>query len=448
MLSRVSLRNSGPRAVFYRTDDGFEDIVTGSLLKSPPTGLLKTLKSWKRRFFVLKKTSDNAYILKYYKSDEDRSKPQGVIDISTISYIYLSPENHVKWNVIQKMFKCSPEMVLFIRSGLRDYFLIGENKEEMDLWFESIYNILMSLSQKEHWSPERVECLTQRTRIGSKDSFSDQGSLDEEELKIRSSSDPEMTKECSSIKEGESKSRSSSNPETAKGCSTMTEASANSSHNVDSSPRYSDPEVAICPSPAYYDVPRNIMKDVTERNGRDFEKTEENGPSFYMEMESVYKTAKEVQPSNTDDAAPPCSKDKDDLGESNESLLHTINVALEGLQFQIKLLNEDQQRQTVGITENQIPVEKDVYINQSDLKDSLFLTEVDGKPCISQCLGLPNSGCLFHKGDQILAVNDLQTQNVKEVQTYLSKLLKAQVKITIQRIPGSGLLNSDTCACD
>ncbi|XP_015202903.2 pleckstrin homology domain-containing family S member 1 isoform X3 [Lepisosteus oculatus] len=408
MLSRVSLRNSGPRAVFYRTDDGFEDIVTGSLLKSPPTGLLKTLKSWKRRFFVLKKTSDNAYILKYYKSDEDRSKPQGVIDISTISYIYLSPENHVKWNVIQKMFKCSPEMVLFIRSGLRDYFLIGENKEEMDLWFESIYNILMSLSQKEHWSPERVECLTQRTRIGSKDSFSDQGSLDEEELKIRSSSDPEMTKECSSIREGESKSRSSSNPETAKGCSTMTEASANSSHNVDSSPRYSDPEVAICPSPAYYDVPRNIMKDVTERNGRDFEKTEENGPSFYMEMESVYKTAKEVQPSNTDDAAPPCSK----------------------------------------ITENQIPVEKDVYINQSDLKDSLFLTEVDGKPCISQCLGLPNSGCLFHKGDQILAVNDLQTQNVKEVQTYLSKLLKAQVKITIQRIPGSGLLNSDTCACD
>uniref|UniRef100_W5N2J9 Pleckstrin homology domain containing S1, tandem duplicate 3 n=1 Tax=Lepisosteus oculatus TaxID=7918 RepID=W5N2J9_LEPOC len=428
MLSRVSLRNSGPRAVFYRTDDGFEDIVTGSLLKSPPTGLLKTLKiqkSWKRRFFVLKKTSDNAYILKYYKSDEDRSKPQGVIDISTISYIYLSPENHVKWNVIQKMFKCSPEMVLFIRSGLRDYFLIGENKEEMDLWFESIYNILMSLSQKEHWSPE-------------------------EELKIRSSSDPEMTKECSSIKESPTNynywsthilmSIIYSTTTHTTWCQYFSKVlyihlkhvlyilyincqrckfKCNSA--VQGNKMYSDFSFTVVSECNAHQSSFDIMQTTnnslhSERNGRDFEKTEENGPSFYMEMESV---------------------DKDDLGESNINKIRNNHGHCTFITHCPSV-----------ITENQIPVEKDVYINQSDLKDSLFLTEVDGKPCISQCLGLPNSGCLFHKGDQILAVNDLQTQNVKEVQTYLSKLLKAQVKITIQRIPGSGLLNSDTCACD
>lgn len=50
----------------------------------------------------------------------------------------------------------------------------------------------------------------------------------------------------------------------------------------------------------------------------------------------------------------------------------------------------------------------------------LFLSSV------SKC-GEIQASCLFHKGDQILAVNDLLTDTVEEVQTYLKRLSKSEV---------------------
>lgn len=41
--------------------------------------------------------------------------------------------------------------------------------------------------------------------------------------------------------------------------------------------------------------------------------------------------------------------------------------------------------------------------------------------------GQPHSVCLFHKGDEILAINDLHAGSVEEVNMYLSKSLKNEV---------------------
>lgn len=41
--------------------------------------------------------------------------------------------------------------------------------------------------------------------------------------------------------------------------------------------------------------------------------------------------------------------------------------------------------------------------------------------------GQPQSVCLFHKGDEILAINDLHAGSVEEVNMYLSKSLKNEV---------------------
>ncbi|XP_041116289.1 uncharacterized protein LOC121321418 isoform X6 [Polyodon spathula] len=73
---------AAPSSVFYKAVDGVEEILSGYLVKSPPSGPFFYPKSWKRRFFVLCKTPDNVHLLKYCKDEDDRDKPLGVINLS------------------------------------------------------------------------------------------------------------------------------------------------------------------------------------------------------------------------------------------------------------------------------------------------------------------------------------------------------------------------------
>ncbi|XP_016335819.1 uncharacterized protein LOC107684118 [Sinocyclocheilus anshuiensis] len=137
-------------AKFYN-EPVMEELYTGYLLKSPPqTALTKTYlsqKSWKRRFFVLSKTGED-YQLTYHANDEKRDKPLGEIDISKISLLFTSPEAHQKWDWIQKQFKCSPSFVLFLKvdddtpKQAREYFLIGENRDEVDGWLNALVKVM------------------------------------------------------------------------------------------------------------------------------------------------------------------------------------------------------------------------------------------------------------------------------------------------------------------
>lgn len=51
------------------------------------------------------------------------------------------------------------------------------------------------------------------------------------------------------------------------------------------------------------------------------------------------------------------------------------------------------------------------------------------------------SSVLFHNGDQILAVNDLSTENLVELQTYLKKLINDQVSVHVRLEKWVFLLN-------
>uniref|UniRef100_A0A8C1GNX8 PH domain-containing protein n=1 Tax=Cyprinus carpio TaxID=7962 RepID=A0A8C1GNX8_CYPCA len=96
-------------------------------------------------------------------------------------------------------------------------------------------------------------------------------------------------------------------------------------------------------------------------------------------------------------------------------------------------------------SETHTHVEKEICISQNDLKNSLILTQEGGKPCVSDCRKIQDS-CLFHKGDQILAFNDLLIDTVEEIQTYVRRLSKDEVKLTIRRLIGSQPLHSESCA--
>lgn len=105
---------SGGNAVFYRPVGTTTEIRSGYLFKSPPPKLLKTevtesaqwmqyiaalyvwfllhfivcfimfllQKSWKKRYFVLFKISEQEYQLKYFRCPEEKDKPLGGIDLS------------------------------------------------------------------------------------------------------------------------------------------------------------------------------------------------------------------------------------------------------------------------------------------------------------------------------------------------------------------------------
>uniref|UniRef100_A0A3Q4MZF5 PH domain-containing protein n=1 Tax=Neolamprologus brichardi TaxID=32507 RepID=A0A3Q4MZF5_NEOBR len=51
----------------------------------------------------------------------------------------------------------------------------------------------------------------------------------------------------------------------------------------------------------------------------------------------------------------------------------------------------------------------------------------DNNRYVSGWTGQPQTVCLFHKGDQILAVNDLQVSTVEEFTTFIGKSLKNEV---------------------
>ncbi|XP_026132239.1 pleckstrin homology domain-containing family S member 1-like isoform X2 [Carassius auratus] len=137
-------KKSSTATTFY-SEPAVEELYTGYLVKSPPLTLTKNTKSWKNRFFVLSKIGENTFQLTYH-ADEKRDKPLGVIDISKISLLFISPETHQKWDWVKKQAKGSPSSVLFLKvedeKQSREYFLIGKDRADVDGWLNALFKAM------------------------------------------------------------------------------------------------------------------------------------------------------------------------------------------------------------------------------------------------------------------------------------------------------------------
>ncbi|KAL1264539.1 hypothetical protein QQF64_004894 [Cirrhinus molitorella] len=345
-------------AKFYNEPAMPEELYSGYLLKSPgQPALIKNTKSWRRRFFVLSKTSENFYQLIYHANNERRDKPLGEIHLSKISLLFSGPEAHQKWDCIQKNFKCSPSSVLFLKveedtpKNSRDYFLIEENSDDVDGWLNALVKVLKTQKSQ--------KLKDNRSRSASEPGTSSEPKVEDQPDDRRSA--PELMLTYPSLY----------------------------SH-YDYPRRLSEP-----PKPGELKIP--FIKDEDEE---DEMQDESPGESEYMSMESLQKALEADQ----QEADTTCM-------QKNEKHTH---------------------------------VEKEICISHSDLKNSLILTQAEGKPCVSDCQKIQES-CLFHKGDQILAFNDLLIDSVEEIQTYLRRLSKDEVKLTIRRFIGSQPLHSEPC---
>ncbi|XP_072523473.1 pleckstrin homology domain-containing family S member 1-like [Salminus brasiliensis] len=399
----------GRNSMFYEvpTSD-VEDVQSGYLYKSPPPSVLtKSMKSWKRRFFVLSMVNGHLHELKYYKDENKRDKPIGEIELYETSLLLLQPEAHPTWEWIQKNFRCSSSCVLFMRVIDRDYFLIGENSTEMDGWFNAIFAALKTHTLIIPEENRKTRSISEPSHVKTTYNDQDLAESEEQELQKRTPSP---------------------------------------------SARRSAPEFTTLYD--HYDYPRSfMMKTSPKSEDEEEEEEEEEVTGCYMDMASVRKVAIAVD-------------SEDDMNlqtQKNTNCLSALSLSGDFCNGQVdegqdtghpcqRLTGGDKgpddafQNTKSGSTgsSRQIPqesgalnpVQKEICVSQEELKKNVIFSEEAGKPCVSDWKHIQSSGP-FHEGDQIVAINDLLTDSLEEVQTYLRRLSKDEVKLTILRQPGS-----------
>ncbi|KAL4613007.1 pleckstrin homology domain-containing family S member 1 [Arapaima gigas] len=440
--SNVTMPGKGQQrsaAVFYSTMAGVEEVRTGTLLKSPPSHCFKSLKSWKHRFFVLFKTSWDTHLLKYFRSEVEREKVLGSIDITKIFLIQTTPHQHSKWEWIQRTFKCPANCVLFIHTECRDYFLIAENRASVNGWYNDICKAMKRFSP-EDTSPESMKRIHSLSK-----SLQNDGHTMRRQLYLVFSEAHAVLKRAGSLYPSQDALFSNQKP-------TFT-----------SHVKEDDEETS------HYITPRAILEALSQENDEEEDGAEEEN-SFYTKMENLEKKAKNeqqqqhmpiatvtktlnIQKTEINDKKR-CDEQKRSSGGwlnsgclysgANSSSLtdNTSDHQIDGASEKLKLQEDPFSSEEVALEE------KEIILDQAELREHLKLEETDGRPCVTQWTAPSESICKFHQGDRVLAVNDLETSSVLEVEMYLHKLLKKKVKLTIQRLPGSKSFHADHCSCD
>ncbi|GAA6111888.1 pleckstrin homology domain-containing family S member 1-like [Tachysurus ichikawai] len=144
------LKNStSPNSRFYLVPANVEEVQSGYLYKSPSHTHFNFLKSWKRRYFVLNKTPGNLYELKFFRDKNKRDKPLGQINLYEVLLLFQHAESHPIFSWIQRNFKCTASCVLYMRVPEREYFLVGENSDEVKDWFNAMFKALNTLPKSE-----------------------------------------------------------------------------------------------------------------------------------------------------------------------------------------------------------------------------------------------------------------------------------------------------------
>ncbi|XP_073722609.1 uncharacterized protein plekhs1.4 [Misgurnus anguillicaudatus] len=511
--------------VFY-IDGPKQEVCAGYLYKSPPENQFKTLKSWKRRYFVLSRCSDHTCQLKYYKSPDD-SKPLGCIDLSRVTFMFLHPEMQAMWTWIQKNFRCSSSCVMFMKVPERDYFLIGENSYEMEKWFTALFDALNNrphrlLNPKVFGTFKNISELPQSTSENNQETDLEYIKYNTHELPMPSSvihepvyvspvdyqsnqkswrhrffvlskagednyqlayykniekrEKPLGVIDLSILYKPDKKYLSSSLIYVMYSC--VFSEDVNCWHNKLLKVIKTQPSQN---KETDYDLQQDRLRAESEPTPKSphciekpsltsmFRQSAPSGTLYYHQgpTKTVYFTDDDDDDTEEQPKTPDDNSEYMDMtlasavmrqNQREEDACFQKNTSTNGLDSSYDLCDgadNPMKRNSMGSlpdfngncaytemnrgfpnnSETHKPVKKEICINRNDLCKGLIFTQKEGKPCVSECK--TETPHLFHKGDQILALNDLQIETVDEIQTYIKRLTKDEVKLTILRHSGS-----------
>uniref|UniRef100_A0A8C3BDY6 Pleckstrin homology domain containing S1 n=1 Tax=Cairina moschata TaxID=8855 RepID=A0A8C3BDY6_CAIMO len=402
----------------------------GFLIKSPPLQLFNSQKSWKRRFFILSKSSKGNYILKYLKGQSVK----GSIAVDEIVKVEIGISSSEIMATVRKMFRCFLEEVMSITTGNRCYYLIGKSSQEIEDWVTAISSIMKAKIDGHGPQNQDLANPEVKSRPWSLPLFLD--SVD-----VTSSLERQSYLEGKTLRKIDENSLSSDSDEDIK----------------------KEEE-------AYYETPSNLLakcntevskpEPTAESHVPVPKKTWERKPvkeNVYVSMESLRLLDKSCQLTCGCERPPTppkrwasstCPRDLEanrapKLPESSTTQQFTLqgkhsSSPLSVVQLSILL------SQVTDETQLQV---LDIFIPLADINSYLQLTEAVGQICVSQWTGPCHLGCLFNHGDRIVAVNDLHPQNLEEASLFISRSVRKEVKLTVCRIPHSDTFHVKGCSC-
>ncbi|XP_054238641.1 pleckstrin homology domain-containing family S member 1 [Indicator indicator] len=428
----------------------------GFLIKSPPLQLFSSQNSWKRRFFILSKSSKGNYILKYLKGQNIK----GSIAVDQIINVGVGISNSEIMETVRKMFKCLPEQVMSISTGNRCYYLIGNSRQETEDWV-TVLSSACGEAKRGGWCPQNQDLpdAEARSRPSSLPLFLN--SVDTTSFMERQS----YQKENGS---SEDKSRPNSDPgphqaqcDSSRGIFPSVDKHLGKSEENQLS---SDTDEDIKKDEEdYYQTPSSILAKCTSEASRPDPTAgpdvlvQENSvkENIYMPMKSLRLLDESCQLMCRHGGLPSPHKCQDssprDL-EANRELKFPESCSSQQPTLQRKQTSVPLSVVQLSVLLSQVTDETqlqklDIFIPLVDINSYLKLTEAAGHVCVSHWSGPCRLGCLFNHGDRIVAVNDLQPWDVEEAYFFISRSTRKEVKLTICRIPHSDIFHVKGCSC-
>ncbi|XP_060622797.2 pleckstrin homology domain-containing family S member 1 [Anolis sagrei] len=453
--------------------DDYENVCKhGFFRKSPPIHLFTNQTSWKKRHFTLSKSIKNGYILRYFKDQQLK----GNIEINETSKIEIGIADSEKMAMVRKMFKCVPTEVMTIRTGNRDFYLIGTDSKEVEEWANILYEtcrekeveVTSKMDYPRKSSIENYHCEEVCKPISFKRSPPVRTTL---ELRTRSKSSPacldEKDEQCHGNQYEELpttafKKRPTSEP--------IHQVPSEEDHIYESPRKIMQRLRRLTHGPLDeqsgedyekendYASPRSIQAQLTETNPECSSSDEEqsNDDGGYISMKDIcpLMAEEDFQPTSagtTLPTIPPVKENSVNPQVAQDSPLKPTPLprkAKPGKMPKISFLSVVQLSIILSkITKDNQMQEVDLLFPQSDFINCVTLTEASGHVCVSQWSDPHHLGCLFHQGDYIVAVNDMHVKNIDEISLFTSRSRRKEVKLTVHRLPNSEILHATGCKC-
>ncbi|XP_060698425.1 pleckstrin homology domain-containing family S member 1-like [Hemiscyllium ocellatum] len=394
----------------------------GYFTKSPPSKRIGIQTSWKKRYFVLT-AKDNQHTLYYFKNQEQCRKlpPHGKIHIDKTTVLCHGLDGHPKWTIIQKLFKCTSESVVLLKTEERDYFLIGEIKTAQLLQgvIASLLHMktIPLLEEQSQNNQRKTNWINPKPHVESASSEMDSSIYDNPRMMVKRFSQP-----------------------------------------IPSPFSFEKPRSLSLPLPLQledpsniYDTPRNILAAIRQREN---ERPESQDSGIYMPMASI-------RSSTSTNSSFDCSEQIDEEEENftksgafvpDDIHLNTHQQCPLGSSLRhaasedSNLLNEKRkeltyQKTSLSNVREEPKLEKlDVIVHRNDMKNNLSI-QASQKICVMSS----DQNCALKFGDQILAINKLQINGVEDVHMFVDKLIEDKMIVTILRLSEPPQLKEHYC---